>query len=307
VERFEEKNGKKQHISLPRINARKLLEIEMVITRNVKIGLIVLFTTIIIITPILYLSFIPQTPPPENENDEDVDPFDLPTLETPVNSINVSLLDYASVMIEANNLRIYIDPYHIQDSNYAEYPADLILITHAHPDHYSIRDIREVETNDTLVVMPERMSYNFGLHNNCLGVIPGDSFQFRGINITAFYHYTASTAHPPERNRTSYIIEIDKFTLYHAGDARYMPEFEIYTLNVDIAFLPIYYDPGFATLHNNLAPVIQMIESITPEYCIPTHWCGDDKETFMQEYVPTLEDDCTVIDLDFYESHVFSN
>jgi len=145
------------------------------------------------------------------------------------------------------------------------------------------------------------------MHNNSLGVNPEDSFQFRGINITAFYHYTTSAAHPKEENRTSYIIEIDGFTIFHAGDAKFMTEFEDFTWDIDLAFLPIYYDPGMGPLDSNLAPIIQVIETIAPDYCIPTHWYGTDKETFMQEYVPTIVDDCVVMNLDFFESHVFSN
>ena len=40
-------------------------------------------------------------------------------------------------MIEASKKVIYIDPLLIDDPK----PADYILITHAHPDHFSLTDI----------------------------------------------------------------------------------------------------------------------------------------------------------------------
>ncbi|MHA1968589.1 MAG: MBL fold metallo-hydrolase [Candidatus Hodarchaeales archaeon] len=49
--------------------------------------------------------------------------------------ISVRLLNNAGIMIEKKNTRIYIDPYDLPTS-YSNYPADAILITHGHGDHY---------------------------------------------------------------------------------------------------------------------------------------------------------------------------
>ena len=49
--------------------------------------------------------------------------------------VNVTLLANAGVMIEADDLRIYIDPIDLP-SEYRDMPADAILITHDHGDQY---------------------------------------------------------------------------------------------------------------------------------------------------------------------------
>jgi len=271
-------------------------------TRNTRIALTLIVATLVIITPLLLLSFLYQNPL-QDEGDD--------TLELPVTSVNVTLLNTAGVMIEANNIRIYIDPYLIP-SSYSEYPADLVLITHAHFDHYRLLDIGVVEIKDTLVVCPESMTEQLERHNNSLGVNPGDSFLFKGINITAFdlylddYPFGAESAHPKNNNWTSYIIDIDGFVIFHAGDAKYMDEYEELAVDIDVAFLPIYYDPGYGGKNESLAPIIQVIEVIKPVYCIPTHWYDEDNVLFMQDYVPLLEDDCEVLNLGFFESYVFS-
>ena len=48
--------------------------------------------------------------------------------------VNVTLLSNAGVMIEADGMRIYIDPVDLPNS-YMDYPADAVLITHHHGDH----------------------------------------------------------------------------------------------------------------------------------------------------------------------------
>ncbi|MHA1908303.1 MAG: MBL fold metallo-hydrolase [Candidatus Thorarchaeota archaeon] len=283
----------------------------MVLMRNTKIGMTLIVAAIIVVASLGFMTFLNQTPPPPNGGDETDDTDYTAPLELPVSSINVTLLHTTGVMIEANNIRIYIDPYRVP-SNYSAYPADMILVTHAHADHYSASDIRDVARNDTLVVCPETMTTQLERYNNSLGVKPGDSFVYRGINVTAFnlylddYPYGGQSNHPVESNWTSYIIDIDGFIIYHAGDAKYMPEYQDFPVHADVAFLPIYFDAGLGIKNASLYPIIQTIETISPDVCIPTHWYNEDDALFMSDYVPLLEDDCEVMRLDFFEWHVFS-
>ncbi|MGY5881946.1 MAG: MBL fold metallo-hydrolase, partial [Candidatus Thorarchaeota archaeon] len=71
----------------------------------------------------------------------------MPPAQEPPTEITLKLLNNAGVMIEVDDVRIYIDPLYIP-SNYTELPADVILITHDHVDHYSPSDIRDIITND---------------------------------------------------------------------------------------------------------------------------------------------------------------
>jgi L-ascorbate metabolism protein UlaG (beta-lactamase superfamily) len=50
---------------------------------------------------------------------------------------------------------IYIDPWGTSD---ADPPADLILITHAHTDHFHPEEIARLSTPDTEVVAPRDMA-----------------------------------------------------------------------------------------------------------------------------------------------------
>ena len=56
-------------------------------------------------------------------------------------------------MLEAQGKVICIDPLLIDDPRSADY----ILITHAHPDHFSLSDIEKLATKDTIIICPKQV------------------------------------------------------------------------------------------------------------------------------------------------------
>lgn len=50
---------------------------------------------------------------------------------------------------------LYIDPYKISG---APVPADCVLITHPHRDHYNRKVISRIRKSDTAVIVPQSMS-----------------------------------------------------------------------------------------------------------------------------------------------------
>lgn len=259
-------------------------------SRNSKILFGVIIGAIIVSTPIILLMFPAQ----------------------PTNEIKVKLLMTAGVMIEARGVRIYIDPYFIP-SNYTDLPADVILITHPHDDHYSPSDIEDILTNDTLFVCPNNMTDAIDRFDG-LGVDPGDSFLVDGINITAFHMYMPDydsgldSGHPQTHNWTSFIIEIDGFRIYHAGDAKYMEELTEISDTIDLAFLPIYWDPGFGPLNASLLPIVDSIDLLRPKTTIPTHFFDLYRETFISEYSILVENpDCEILNLEYWTTLTFEN
>ncbi len=192
-------------------------------------------------------------------------------------------------------------------SDYGSLPADVILITHDHGDHYQESTIDFLLTGDTLCVFPEIMTSAIATYDG-LGVVPGDSFLFGDINISCFYMYTFAPAgyessHHPELNFTSYIINIDGFTFFHAGDSGNIPEYTQLNGLINVAFLPL--GPGCQTMTG--IDVLHAIETIRPAYFTPIHYSvGVDLE-FIQNYGTAVENcDCEIIHLAYFESHQFN-
>src|SRR4051794_41922127 len=59
-------------------------------------------------------------------------------------------LGHAGFRLKAGQAAVYIDPYRVKDGP----PADLILITHGHYDHFSPRDVERLSHERTVLVGP---------------------------------------------------------------------------------------------------------------------------------------------------------
>ncbi|MHA2351712.1 MAG: MBL fold metallo-hydrolase [Candidatus Thorarchaeota archaeon] len=257
-------------------------------TSNSKYVLVLIIGVIVVSTPIILM---------------------MPPAQEPPSEIKLTLLLNEGVMIEFSGVRIYVDPLYLP-SNYTELPADVILVTHPHGDHYSPQDIEDIMTNDTLFVCPASMTDAIDRFDG-FGVNPGDSFQVGDINISAFCMYMPDydlnpSFHQRSSNWTSFIVDVDGFTIYHAGDSKYMEELGDLTGNIDVAFLPIYFDPGYGPLNESLLPTIDAIELLQPRFTIPVHFNDINREIFISEYSILIENpDCEILNWVIYTSRIF--
>ena len=227
------------------------------------------------------------------------DPVILPS------TLNVTLLENAGVMIETNDTRIYIDPY-LLNSTFAAYPADIVLVTHSHGDHYDPSSLDIIETASTEFIFPSNLTAECAAYG-ATGVEPGDTVMIGDINVTAFYMYTLPVdtnpaSHPSEANWTSFIITIGNFTIFHAGDSKNILEYYDLTGQIDLAFLPL--GPGCQTMAGY--EVVTALQRIQPACFIPIHYGGGTEVTWEAAYSDDTEDiPCTLIVLEYWTQYTF--
>lgn len=212
-------------------------------------------------------------------------------------SVKLTLLYNAGVMIESQGIRIYIDPYNLTD-DYDDMPADAILITHDHGDHYQADVMEMLQKEGTINVFPEIMESEIALFDG-IGLVPEESLMIENINVSTFYMYTG-ISHPQESNYTSYIIDINGFTIFHAGDSYILDEYYQLTDKIDVAMLPL--GPGCQTMTD--MDVIDVLSRINPTYFIPIHYAEGTDETFLSTF-ETMLSDYEVIHLSYFSSHRF--
>lgn len=158
---------------------------------------------------------------------------------------------------------VYIDPWGVT----SEDPADLVLITHAHDDHFSMEDIERIQQGETKLVAPRDVAEK--LSGDVTPVRPGDSIEVAGVRITAVPAYNVVEErlemHPKANEWVGYVLTLGDHTYYHAGDTDHAPELS--DVRADVAFLPI---GGTYTMDAEEAG--GLAKAMAPRLAVPMHF-----------------------------------
>lgn len=162
---------------------------------------------------------------------------------------------------------IYIDPYELDNNSE---PADIILITHSHRDHFSVEDIEKIEMDHTIDLAPKDCAKDMA--SNVRVVKPMDKVRLRGMGFEVVYAYNIDkfrskkeVYHKKSNNNLGYIIDISGIRIYHAGDTDIIPEMD--DVKCDIAMLPV---SGKFTM--DVDEAFEAVKKIRPKVVIPMHY-----------------------------------
>ena len=154
--------------------------------------------------------------------------------------LRVKVFGHASVLFEIRDKKIYVDPYSEIHDFAGEPPADLILITHNHYDHYDEKAFSEIETPDTTFIV----SRNVGPVDDRYIVLANDACcTWAGIGVWAVESYNVNRRNPdgnlfhPRGVGNGYVLDFDGFKVYLAGDTEPIPAMQDLP-KIDLAFLP---------------------------------------------------------------------
>lgn len=199
---------------------------------------------------------------------------------------NVQVFDQSTVRITGEKT-IYVDPRRVLGE---PHDADIIFITHTHNDHYEIDTIRRVMKPSTVIYITEdgvEQAKADGL-TNVIGVVPGKDYDGEGISFSTVAAYNTAADrqnHRQEFNWVGYVININGFTYYSAGDSDFIEEMKNITVPIDVAFLPIdgkyNMDAGEAAAAAN---------AIKPKVAVPYHYNNFVAEDKAEEFVSLLND-----------------
>lgn len=175
--------------------------------------------------------------------------------------MEIRWLGHASFKINTDVL-IYIDPWDILKPE----PADIILISHSHYDHFSLPDIKKIRTQKTQIVAPPDCIKS--LSGDGLNILkPNQTLNFGNVKITGIPSYnTNKKFHPLDNNWLGFIISYKDEKLYYSGDTDRIPEMENLK-DITYALLPI---GGTYTMTAEEAAAVAGI--FKPKIAIPYHW-----------------------------------
>ncbi|SPF40892.1 putative metal-dependent hydrolase [Syntrophobacter sp. SbD1] len=169
------------------------------------------------------------------------DQFETDVFRTSDGSLRISFLGHASLMMDFHDKHIYIDPWsHVAD--FSKMPkADIILFTHEHSDHFDLEALKELCSENTLVVMPEICAAKYGegiiMKNEDVKIIQG--LKIEGVPAYNIVEKRASGfPYHLKGIGNGYVITFGDKRVYIAGDTEKIPEMDELS-EIDIAFLPV--------------------------------------------------------------------
>jgi L-ascorbate metabolism protein UlaG (beta-lactamase superfamily) len=157
---------------------------------------------------------------------------------------------------------IYIDPWNLPED---APPADVILVSHDHHDHCSLKDIQRIRKDDTTVIANQRAAELIGPGVQVLRPYQG-AFCAGDICVRAIPAYTITrTHHAPSFGGLGFLINLRRFDIYFAGDTDLIPEMD--KIGCDVALLPV---GGIYTM--NWEEAVEATKRIRTLYAVPMHY-----------------------------------
>ncbi|HEY5345489.1 MAG TPA: MBL fold metallo-hydrolase [Verrucomicrobiae bacterium] len=205
--------------------------------------------------------------------------------------VAITWIGHASFLIQFSDLNVLVDP------NFANWlfllkrlkrsglrvqdlpPIDLVLLTHAHYDHFHKPTLRKLSATK-IGIMP----WGVGDLAKKLGfarIVELDWWESFSqgdwkVTFTPSAHWGARTLHDHHRGYGGFVLEHQGRKIYHAGDSAYFDGFAEIGKRVapEIALLPIgaYHPESFRKVHMAPDEAVQAFKDLRAKVLVPMHY-----------------------------------
>jgi L-ascorbate metabolism protein UlaG (beta-lactamase superfamily) len=162
-------------------------------------------------------------------------------MKTDQGDLEITLLGHGSLMFKFQGKVLFVDPFS-KVADYSKLPkADIILITHEHPDHTDPAAIAKIRTDKTLLAASkaaqEKIKDAVVMENGDTSAVGG--FQVQAVPAYNIVHKRESgQPYHPKGRGNGYVISFANLKVYVAGDTEFVPEMKDLK-GIDVAFLPV--------------------------------------------------------------------
>ncbi|MGD0351284.1 MAG: MBL fold metallo-hydrolase [Verrucomicrobiota bacterium] len=205
--------------------------------------------------------------------------------------VALTWIGHASFLIQFTDLNVLIDP------NFANWlfllkrikrsglkirdlpRIDLVLLTHAHFDHFHKPTLRRLPY-PKIGVMPRGvgdLAQNLGFAR-IIELEWWETFSQRNweVTFTPSQHWGARTLHDHHRGYGGFVLEHQGRRIYHAGDSAYFEGFKDIgrRLYPEIALLPIgaYHPESFRRMHMGPDEAVRAFRDLRAQWLVPMHY-----------------------------------
>ncbi len=205
--------------------------------------------------------------------------------------VAITWIGHASFLVQFTDLNVLIDP------NFANWiflmkrikraglklrdlpPIDLVLLTHAHFDHFHKPTLRRLP-QPKIGIMPRGvgdLAHDLGF-SRVIELEWWESFAQKDwqVTFTPSKHWGARTLHDQHRGFGGFVLEHQGRRIYHAGDSAYFPGFKEIGRKFapEVALLPIgaYHPESFRRVHIGPDEAVKAFKDLQAKIFVPMHY-----------------------------------
>lgn len=193
--------------------------------------------------------------------------------------LSIHPISHASLALVTPSLTIYADP--VGDAGMYEGlpPADLILVTHEHGDHYNAELLAALTGDNTQLVTNPAVHGMLpaALQAKSTALANGESGTFMDLMVDAIPAYNSTPDrqnYHPEGRDNGYVFNLGGQRIYIAGDTEDIPAMRALT-DIDLAFVPMLL-PFTMSVDQAASAVIEF----APAVVYPYHYRDSDIDQF---------------------------
>jgi L-ascorbate metabolism protein UlaG (beta-lactamase superfamily) len=201
------------------------------------------------------------------------------------------LIGHASFLIQFSDLNVLVDPnfanwlFLLKRLKHAGFrisdlpPIDLVLLTHAHFDHFHKPTLRRLPA-PKIGVMPwgvGDLARGLGF-SRIIELQKWESFSHADwtVTLTPCKHWGARTIRDEHRGYGGFVLQHQGRSVYHAGDSAYFEGFKEIgqRLKPEIALLPIgaYFPDSFRHVHMGPDEALKVFKDVGAKWLVPMHY-----------------------------------
>jgi L-ascorbate metabolism protein UlaG (beta-lactamase superfamily) len=198
--------------------------------------------------------------------------------------ISLRFIGHATVLLEVGGIRILTDPFLRRRlgplERHGKAPdlealgdIDLVLISHAHADHFDRASLGMLDSKPTVIV-PLGLGNiaSRWVHGDVREIAVGQNVDLGSVSIEAVPARHWMTPGSPKATPQGYVIDAGARTWF-AGDTGRIPELDRIAGKVDVALLPVWtWGPHRGPGHLGPRSAAEVLGQIGARVAVPIHW-----------------------------------
>lgn len=199
-------------------------------------------------------------------------------------ALQIRFVGHATVLLEAAGVRVLTDPFlrgrlgplsrhgpppDLEDLG----QLDLVVISHAHPDHFDLASLGALAGRPTIVV-PRGLAGRArrAVRGEVVEMAAGDARTIGGIHLRAVEAHHWQTPGAIRAQPIGFVLDMGA-RVYFAGDTGRFAAMRDLAGAIDVALLPVWtWGPHLGPGHLGPRSAAEVLTDIRPLIAIPIHW-----------------------------------